>query len=213
MRRVTNTNLLFGVNFSKALRERFLQGNFPLRHLPPFMSWQWSAFNEVNDWAHNIVIYLSFSKDKNQTLLETLPDNHEQNDYDKICTHKVHFFESILDLARVHLEAQFRQTDLELVVQYDYCLNQFCYCYYWWWCCCYWNCWRHVQDVDFWQCLMMIFFLNLHWKSAKKNKYVSRKHTIFIQCLKKHIFIGSLCINKRVMLDEMFLRNASKFAK
>ena len=75
------------------------------------------------------------------TLLETLPDNHEQNDYDKICTHKVHF-EAMLDLARVHLEVRFRQTDLEL--QYGYCLNQF---YYYW--CGYWNWWTHVQDVDF----------------------------------------------------------------
>ena len=40
---------------TKALPEHFLQRNVPLRHLlnakPLFMSWQWSAFNEVNDWA------------------------------------------------------------------------------------------------------------------------------------------------------------------
>ena len=40
---------------TKALPYHFLQRNVPLRHLlnakPLFMSWQWSAFNEVNDWA------------------------------------------------------------------------------------------------------------------------------------------------------------------
>ena len=39
----------------QALMEHFLQGNIPLRYLlnakSPFMSWQRSAFNEVNDWA------------------------------------------------------------------------------------------------------------------------------------------------------------------
>ena len=48
---VTNTNLLLWVY----LTERFLQGSVPLRHRlnvkPPLMSWQRSAFNEVNDRA------------------------------------------------------------------------------------------------------------------------------------------------------------------
>ena len=56
MRRVTNTNLLFWVNFfTQSLTEHFLQGNVPLMHLlnekPLFISWRRSAFNEVNDWA------------------------------------------------------------------------------------------------------------------------------------------------------------------
>ena len=57
MRRVTNTHLLFWVH----LTEHFLQGNVPLNHLlnakPPFMYWQRSAFNEVNNWAPNVFIF------------------------------------------------------------------------------------------------------------------------------------------------------------
>ena len=48
------------------LTEQFLQGNVPLSCLvnakPPFMSWQISAFNEVNEWAPNI--YNNNSKSK-----------------------------------------------------------------------------------------------------------------------------------------------------
>ena len=40
---------------AKALTELFLQGNIPLRHLLngkfPLISWQRSAFNDVNDWV------------------------------------------------------------------------------------------------------------------------------------------------------------------
>ena len=44
---------------TKALTEHFLQGYVPLRHLlnekPLFMSWQRSAFDEVNNWALDLM--------------------------------------------------------------------------------------------------------------------------------------------------------------
>ena len=61
MRRVTNANILLWINLPKRLTKHFPQGNVPLRHLlnakPPFLSWQRCAFNEVNDWAFNIIMF------------------------------------------------------------------------------------------------------------------------------------------------------------
>ena len=46
----------------RALTEHFLQGNVLLRHLlnakPPFMSCRRSAFDEVNDCAHNMQVHI-----------------------------------------------------------------------------------------------------------------------------------------------------------
>ena len=45
--------------FTKALTEQVLQGNVPLKQIlnekPSFMSWWRSAFNEVNDYAHDLI--------------------------------------------------------------------------------------------------------------------------------------------------------------
>ena len=44
---------------TKSLTEHFLQGNVLLLNAkPPLMSWRRSAFNEVNDWALSLIMYL-----------------------------------------------------------------------------------------------------------------------------------------------------------
>ena len=53
--------------------EQFLQGNVPLRHLlnedTLFISWQRSAFNDVNDWTLGFTMYIPMKREVQTPVL------------------------------------------------------------------------------------------------------------------------------------------------